>query len=149
LIGGYGDSVPPTFIPRIGFFSGTGNTSSDSDGLPVGGVVTSAPYALGDVTHKVTCEEPFLMSALTATMRPTLSYIRDYGNATESIAVPALTAVGSETRRVTHVEGLVVADAQIVQVKYAWAEGQFSNDADGVGELTGAIVVPYRVQEPA
>ena len=131
-----------------GTFDAENDVQQDADcgggsATAVSASITSAPFTFGNGINHVSVDEPVLEAAVTTGASPVVKYVRNYGEKTVTApTAPSLSAVGSETRVFRKVQGLELADCRTLQVTYEWDGDQY-----GVAELTGAIEIPYRVQE--
>ena len=123
-----------------------GNLGTDMGVTAYTPTITSRPYRFGQGGRlNFSCGNPIIEALAATGATPTIAYIRDYGVETRSVTAPSLAATGSETRVAVKVEALKLADARVVQVQYTWDSDQFTTAG---ADLTGAILIPYKVQEP-
>lgn len=150
LLGGVEDAGSGAGQKIIGTIAAANNVAQDADlgsgqASAITATLTSAPLKAGQRGQRhVSAWAPVVDAAATTGATPTLAYVRDYGLESRSVTVPSLAAsAASETRVYRRVDGLEIDRARTLQLTYTWDSDQY-----GVNEMTSAILVPYKVQEP-
>jgi hypothetical protein len=135
-----------SLVPIVGGILSAAASAGSADavlatdaGVAFTATATSKPFLMGGGFANVSCDSPILEGECESGATPTVALVIDHGRETRSGASPALTAIGSETRKAVTVESIEAADAQVVQIKVTW-------DSDQTKAID-AVTVPYKVQE--